>query len=437
MNVSIFGLGYVGCISLGCLAQDGHTCVGVDVLPSKVDFINQGKPTVIEKDIDGIIREQHRAGRIQATIDSTRAVLNSAVSIVCVGTPSTGNGHLNLQAIYRVAEQIGQGIKEKDSDHVVVIRSTVLPGTNAKVRDIIAAVSGKTHGRHFVVVSNPEFLREGSAVQDFYQPPYTLIGTDVPAAVEPLRELYRKVDAPLMITDIATAELIKYVNNAFHAFKITFANEVGNICKKIGVDSHRLMEIFCMDRKLNISPCYLKPGFAYGGSCLPKDMKALKTIAHDHYLECPVLESIERSNECQKRIVLDQLIELQKQRIGFLGLSFKSGTDDLRYSPILDVIEILLGKGFDIRIYDRNVHLSRLVGANREYILKKIPLVSRFLVNDLSEILGHSEVIVLVNREREFEPFLSTVPANTLIYDLCNLNFKERSTHQNYIGLAW
>jgi GDP-mannose 6-dehydrogenase len=313
----------------------------------------------------------------------------------------------------------------------------VMPGTNAKVREIIEAASLKTHGDHFAVVSNPEFLREGSAVQDFYSPPYTLIGTDQSEAVSRLKELYRKVDAPFVVTNINIAELIKYVNNTFHAFKIIFANEIGNICKKIGVDSHQLMEIFCMDRKLNISPCYLKPGFAYGGSCLPKDLRALKTIAHDHYLDCPVLESIERSNECQKRIVLEQILQLKKQKIGFLGLSFKSGTDDLRYSPILDVIEILLGKGFDIRIYDQNVHLSKLMGANKEYILKKIPLVSQFLADDLFQIREHSDIIVVVNPEKEFEEFLNEMPEDKFIYDLSNIRFAARSRKPNYIGLAW
>jgi GDP-mannose 6-dehydrogenase len=263
------------------------------------------------------------------------------------------------------------------------------------------------------------------------------VGTDHEEAANRLKQLYHKVDAPCVVTDIYIAEMIKYVNNAFHAFKIIFANEVGNICKKIGIDSHRLMEIFCMDRKLNISSCYLKPGFAYGGSCLPKDLKALKTIAHDHYLDCPVLESIDRSNEGQKRIVLEQILELKRKKIGFLGLSFKSGTDDLRYSPILDVIEILLGKGFDIRIYDRHVQLSKLMGANKEYILKKIPLVSQFLVDDLLQVREHADVIVVVNPEKEFEKFLNEMPEDKFIYDLSNIRFEARNRKPNYIGIAW
>jgi GDP-mannose 6-dehydrogenase len=437
MNVGIFGLGYVGCVSLGCLARNGHRCIGVDLNATKVDFINSGKASVVEGEIEAIIHQCCRQGNISATTDSLYAVYHSDISIICVGTPSTNNGHLDLSAIFKVAEEIGKGLREKDRFHVVVIRSTVLPGTNHRVKEIIAKVSGKAAETHFAVVSNPEFLREGSAVKDFYCPPYTLVGTANAQAIAMLRQLYRDIDAPFIVTDVKVAELVKYVNNAFHACKIIFANEIGNICKKMDVDSHKLMEIFCQDKKLNISPYYLKPGFAYGGSCLPKDLKALKTIAHDHYLECPVLETIERSNEFQKKVVLEQIIEFGKEKIGFLGLSFKSGTDDLRNSPILDVIEILLGKGFDVRIYDKNVHFSKLMGANKEYILKKIPFVSKFLVKNLDALIDHSEVIVVVNREKEFEDILNRLAPERLIYDLVNIDFEGKNRMKNYVGLAW
>jgi GDP-mannose 6-dehydrogenase len=437
MNVAIFGLGYVGCVSLGCLARTGHRCIGVDLNETKVNYINCGKASVAEGEIETIIRQYRKQGNISATSDSLYAVRHSDISIICVGTPSTNNGHLDLSAIFKVAEEIGNGLKDNDRFHVVVIRSTVLPGTNHKVKEIIQNVSGKAAESHFAVVSNPEFLREGCAVKDFYCPPYTLVGTTNTRAIAMLQQLYRDIDAPFIVTDVKIAELVKYVNNAFHACKIIFSNEIGNICKKMGVDSHKLMEIFCLDKKLNISPYYLKPGFAYGGSCLPKDLKALKTIAHDHYLECPVLETIERSNEVQKKVVLEQVIEFGKEKIGFLGLSFKSGTDDLRNSPILDVIEILLGKGFDVRIYDKNVHFSRLMGANKEYILKKIPLVSKFLVKDLDALIDHSEVIVVVNREKEFEAVLNRLPPERLIYDLVNIDFERKNRMKNYVGLAW
>ena len=437
MNISIFGLGYVGCVSIGCLAKNGHHCIGVDLSEVKVDFINSGRASIIEKDIDVIISQQHQAGRISATTDFLDAVKNSEVSIICVGTPSTNNGHLNLNAIYKVAEEIGQGLKQKNRFHVVVIRSTVLPGTNEKVRKIIENFSGQESEKHFAVVSNPEFLREGTAVDDYYNPPYTLIGTASQRAADILQQMYLGIEAPFIVTDIKIAEMIKYVNNAFHAHKIIFANEIGNICKKMGIDSHKLMDIFCMDTKLNISPFYLKPGFAYGGSCLPKDLKPLKTIAHDHYVECPVLESIQRSNEFQKKVVLEQILAFEKDKIGFLGLSFKGGTDDLRNSPILDIIEILLGKGLDIRIYDQNVRLSELIGANREYVLKKIPYVSKFIVETSGEIIAHADVIVIVNKEKEFEAILTDIPENKIIYDLVNIDVPHKQLRENYTGIAW
>jgi len=437
MNISIFGLGYVGCVSIGCLAKNGHRCIGVDLNEVKVDFINSGRASIIEKEIDIIISQQYQAGRISATADFLNAVKDSEVSIICVGTPSTNNGHLNLSAIYKVAEEIGEGLKQKDTFHVVVIRSTVLPGTNEKVNHIIQNVSGKNGEKHFAVVSNPEFLREGTAVNDYFNPPYTLIGTTNQRAVDILKQMYLSIEAPFIVTDIKIAEIIKYVNNAFHAHKIIFANEIGNICKKMEIDSHKLMDIFCMDTKLNISPYYLKPGFAYGGSCLPKDLNALKTIAHDHYVECPALESIQRSNEFQKKVVLEQILQFEKNKIGFLGLSFKGGTDDLRNSPILDIIERLLGKGFDIRIYDQNVHFSELMGANREYILKKIPYVSKFIVETSAEIIAHADLIVIVNKEKEFETILTEVPEHKILYDLVNIDVPNKHLRKNYTGIAW
>ncbi|MFX0142407.1 MAG: nucleotide sugar dehydrogenase, partial [Candidatus Hodarchaeota archaeon] len=374
---------------------------------------------------------------IRATVNSFDAIKNSEVSIICVGTPSTNDGHLDMSTIFKVAKDIGESIKNKDAFHVVIIRSTVLPGTNEKVKQTIQTVSGKTGDKHFAVVSNPEFLREGTAVKDYYNPPFTLIGATSKRAIDKLKLLYKHIDAPFITTDIKIAEMIKYVNNAFHAQKIIFANEIGNICKKLEIDSHKLMEIFCMDTKLNISPYYLKPGFAYGGSCLPKDLKALRTIAHDNYLECPVLDNIERSNEFQKRLVLEKIIQFEKDKIGFLGLSFKAGTDDLRNSPILDVIEILLGKGFDIRIYDNNVNISKLTGANKEYILKKIPYVSKFLVDKPEVIIDYSDLIVVVNKEKEFADILNKVPEEKTIYDLVNIEFKNKEKKKNYSGVAW
>ncbi len=418
-NISIFGLGYVGCVGMGCLAQQGHRMVGVDTEATKVSFIDQGRPTIIEKDIDGILAEQHAAGRISATRDATLAVSQTEVSFICVGTPPSSTGHLNLTAIHKVAEQIGEALRHKNNGrHVIALRSTVLPGTGAAVSEIIARASGQVAGHDFAVVSNPEFLREGSSVEDFAHPSFTLIGTNCEWAADVMREVYSKIDAPFTVTSQEVAEMMKYVCNSFHALKITFANEVGNICEKLKIDSRQLMEVFCQDTKLNISKAYLKPGFAYGGSCLPKDLRALRTIAHDHYLQTPVLEAIERSNEFQKDIALKRILDFGKQNVAFLGLAFKAGTDDLRESPIVDVIERLLGKGYNIRIYDPHVQVSQLTGANRDYILQKIPFISRFISDDLTGVIENSDVVVVVNKMPGLTDALKGASAGKVIYDL-------------------
>lgn len=436
MNISVFGMGYVGCICLGCLAKNGHNVIGVDINKSKVDHINNGKSVIIENGIEKIIHEQWQLRHVSATENAYEAVLRTNVSLVCVGTPSTGNGHLNLKSIFNVTNEIAKAIMDKKEFHVVVLRSTVLPGTNEKVAILLENVSRKMNGTDFSVVTNPEFLREGSAVNDFYTPPYTLLGSTDEKAINITKEIYAEIDAPIIITDPKTAEILKYVNNAFHALKITFANEVGNICKGIGIDSHELMDIFCMDTKLNISKKYLKPGFSYGGSCLPKDLKALKTIAHDLYIECPVLENIERSNEEQKNNVLNNILKFGKNKIGFVGISFKEGTDDLRNSPIIDIIEKLIGKGYEILIFDRNVRLSQLIGANKDYILKKIPYISNFIIEDIRLLVDFSEIIVVVNNEDEFNSIYDKIPNDKIIYDLVNVQYNNYKT-ENYVGISW
>ncbi|HTD67950.1 MAG TPA: UDP-glucose/GDP-mannose dehydrogenase family protein [Candidatus Limnocylindria bacterium] len=421
MNISIFGLGYVGCVGAGCLAKLGHKVVGVDPQATKVEFINQGKATIVEPGIDELIATERRVGKISATLDVTEAIRATDVSFICVGTPSTTTGHLDLSAVCHVAEQIGLALKNKKGRHVIAIRSTVLPGTIVRIANILGVSSGKRAGEDFAVVSNPEFLREGTSIEDFSHPPFTLVGTDVEWAKEMMQQVYSGIDAPFLVTAPHLAEMVKYVCNSFHALKIAFANEVGNICDKLQIDSHALMDIFCRDTKLNISRAYLKPGFAYGGSCLPKDLKALCTIAHDHYLSCPLLESIEKSNQHQKDLVCREIQRINKQNVGFLGLSFKPGTDDLRESPIVDVIERLLGKGFNVRIYDRNVHVSRLTGANKEYIVQKIPFIGRFITDDLPEVLEGSDLIVVVNNEPGLKEALQRLPADKMVYDLARV----------------
>ena len=434
MNISIFGLGYVGCVSVGCLSNNGHRVIGVDVMPSKVELINQGKPTIIEKDIDRLIAENWKEGRASATTDYREAVLGTDVSIICVGTPYSPEGHLNLTAIYETARQIGEVIREKDSLHIVAIRSTVLPGTNYKVGQILEEASGKNRNEGFAVVSNPEFLREGTAVKDYYNPPVTVIGTDNPKAGRIMKEVYRGIDAPVEETQIEVAELIKYVNNSFHALKVSFANEVGNICKKLGIDSHQLMNLFCMDHQLNLSSYYLKPGFAFGGSCLPKDLKALRTLAHDFYLKSPVLNSVLDSNENQKEMAYNMVMEKGVKRVGILGLSFKKGTDDLRYSPVVDLAEKLLGKGYTLSIYDKNVNISKLTGTNKQYIDQHIPHLSELISDQLDKVVENSDLVVISHKEPEFDCINTRYPDKTFI-DLVKI--KDGVSNGNYEGICW
>jgi GDP-mannose 6-dehydrogenase len=434
MNISIFGLGYVGCVSLACLSENGHKAIGVDVIPHKNNLINEGKATIIEKDIDKLIESNWKKGRISSTLDFKEAVMQSEISIICVGTPSDVNGHLNLNAIYDTAAQIGKALSRKDDFHIIVIRSTVLPGTNKKVGEIIAESSGKKRNEGFAIVSNPEFLREGSAVKDYYNPPVTVIGTDSDIASKKIVEMYDGINTPIAETSIEIAELIKYVNNSFHALKVSFANEVGNICKKMNIDSHELMNLFCMDKQLNLSSYYLKPGFAFGGSCLPKDLKAFKTMAHDFYLESPVLNSILESNENQKNQALKLVLDRNARNIGILGLSFKKGTDDLRYSPIVELAETLLGKGFSILIYDKNVNISKLSGTNKAYIDKHIPHLSELISDDLDKVISNSETVIISHDEPEFKQINTKYPDKHFI-DLVKI--KDNVNTENYEGICW
>jgi GDP-mannose 6-dehydrogenase len=435
MRISIFGLGYVGCVGLGCLAKNGHRVIGVDINPFKVEQINKGRATILEKDIDTIIREEFEKGNISATTCASEAVLSTELSIICVGTPSAHHGHLDLSYIYKTAEEIGAALKFKDSFHTVVIRSTVLPGTNRKLGEIIEQHSNKKRGASFSVVSNPEFLREGSAVKDYYHPAITVIGGDHHLALEKVTSLYRCLDAPIEITDIEVAEVIKYVNNSFHALKIAFSNEVGNVCKSLSIDSHKVMDLFCKDTRLNISCAYFKPGFAYGGSCLPKDLKGFATIAHDHYVSTPVLSCIEASNEHQKQIAYELITKTGKRDIGFIGLSFKEGTDDLRYSPSVDLAETLIGKGYRLTIYDENVHLSKLIGANKSFINERLPHLSDLICNDLETTIRTNDVVVINHRDFDAEAYYHLLEKKHTVIDL--MRIKKIETLPNYEGICW
>lgn len=435
MIISIFGLGYVGCVSLGCLAKNGHEVIGVDVSSFKVDLINQGQPTIQEKDINDIIWQGFATRRISATTCAEEAVHNTELSIICVGTPPAENGHLNLSYIFKTAEQIGKALKTKESFHTVVIRSTVIPGTNKRYGEIVEEFSGKKRGVHFSVVSNPEFLREGSAVHDYYHPAVTVIGGDNTYAVEKVASLYSCLDAPIEITDIKEAEIIKYINNSFHALKIAFSNEVGNICKSLHIDPFKVMELFCKDTRLNISTAYLKPGFVYGGSCLPKDLKGLVTLGHDNYLDTPVLAMINSSNEQHRKKAFELVNNTGKKNVCLVGLSFKEGTDDLRFSPFVELAETLIGKGFHVTIYDEYVCLSKLIGANKAYINERLPHLSQHISNDLDAAIAGNDVVIISHRNFDAKRYRHLLKEKAAIIDLVRIHGLEELP--NYEGICW
>ncbi len=435
MNISIFGLGYVGCVSLGCLAKNGHKVIGVDTNTTKVEQINAGKATIIERDVDIIIAEQRAAGLISATSDTFLAVAGSDISIVAVGTPSTDKGHLNLQYIFKVAENIGEALQHKDTFHIIAIRSTIMPGTCDKFADIVERVSGKKRNENFAIVDNPEFLREGTAVHDYYNPPLTLIGSDNRDAAEKVAGLYRQLPGEIIIADLKVAEIMKYINNTYHALKISFGNEIGNICSELGIDSHKVMDIFCKDRQLNISPYYFKPGFAYGGSCLPKDLKGLQTLAHDLYIDVPLIDSIHKTNDIQIQRAVKMIYRYWNKKLGFLGLSFKAGTDDLRNSPAVNVIEALLGKGCEMSIYDKNINLAMLTGTNKEYIDSRIPHLASLLTDDPHSLIENCDVIIINTREPEFLSLVADID-NKVIIDFVRLD-ETLVPKSNYVGINW
>lgn len=437
MKISVMGLGYVGAVSAGCLAKEGHQVIGVDSERNKVDLFNSGQSPIVEKDIGDIIRRAVASGDLRATTDVADAVNNSELSLVCVGTPSQVNGGLDLQFVRRVCEQIGRAIAGKKDFHTVVIRSTMLPGT---MRELVIPVleehAGSKAGTGFGVCINPEFLREGTAVHDFYHPPKTVIGGSDSRSIGILARLFDKLDAPLIKTDLETAEMVKYSDNAWHALKVGFANEIGNICKALNLDSHKVMDIFCQDTKLNLSPYYLKPGFAFGGSCLPKDVRALTYKARNLDLELPILNAILPSNTLQVERGIKLVMEKGHRKVGVLGFSFKAGTDDLRESPIVELIERLIGKGFDLRLYDRNVSLASLQGANRDYILKHIPHISRLMVDSIDAVLDHAQTLVLGNAAPEFNDIPARASDGQYVIDLVRVS-PSRSIPGKYNGICW
>lgn len=438
MRISIFGLGYIGSVTGASLAAAGHDVIGVDANADKVALVNAGRSPVIEPGLDELLGKAVADGKIRATTNPKEAVDGSELSLICVGTPSQRNGSLNLDYLERVTHQIGEAMSDIDHYHVVVVRSTVLPGTtHGMVIPALEHASGKKYGEGFGVAVNPEFLREGTALKDFRHPPLTLVGHNHAMDATQTLGLYGGTDAPLVDTTIRVAEMVKYTSNVWHALKVCFANEIGNLCKRMDVDSHQLMEIFCADSKLNISPYYLKPGFAFGGSCLPKDVRAMQYRAKELDLELPVLASILPSNRLQIEHAFDEVLETGKKRIGMLGFSFKAGTDDLRESPIVTLAEMLIGKGLCLRIYDKNVSLARLVGANKHYIEQQISHLSSLMVTSIDELIEQSEVIVVGNQSPEFIDALSCVRDDQIVIDLVRLPIAAEPKPKGYRGLCW
>jgi len=439
MRISIFGLGYVGAVCAGCLTARGHDVVGVDVSQVKIDLINDGKSPIVEPGLEELLASAVSKGKLSGTTDFAKAVRETNVSMLCVPTPSKKNGDLELNYIEAVCKSIGEVLKEKSERHTVVVRSTVLPGT---VKNVVIPTleqySGKKAGVDFGVAVNPEFLRESTAIKDYDHPPMTVIGEFDKESGDVLQSLYEELDAPIIRKPVEVAEMIKYTCNVWHAAKVTFANEIGNIAKACGVDGREVMDVVCQDHVLNLSAYYMRPGFAFGGSCLPKDVRALTYRASSLDVKAPLLNSLMVSNEQQVQNAFNVISGYGKRKIALLGLSFKSGTDDLRESPLVELAERLIGKGFELSIYDKNVEHARILGANKEYIESKIPHVSSLLKSDFDAVVNGAEVLILGNGDKAFGELLQNPPAGKQVFDLVGFLKKEATdSNTNYEGICW
>jgi GDP-mannose 6-dehydrogenase len=436
MKISVFGLGYVGTVCAACFADRGHQVIGVDKSTDKVRLIQSGRSPIVERDIDELVRRSVRAGRLEATLDSSDAIARTDISIVCVGTPSQQNGALGLEAIKTVIAEIGHAIRSKMTRHVVVIRSTVLPGTT---RDTIvprlSEASGKTIGDGFGVAFNPEFLREGTSISDFNKPSRTIVGAFDEITAAEVMNLYQDLSGVKIVTEIETAELVKYVDNAWHALKVTFGNEVGLLANALSLDGQEIMKIFCEDKHLNISKAYLRPGFAFGGSCLPKDLRALVYLGRKLDLSLPVLNHVLASNRMLVERGIEWIIDQSSKRIAFLGISFKSGTDDLRESPFVEIVERLIGKGYEIRIFDPNVQLSRLVGANKEYLMRVIPHIADLIVPNISDAIDWAQAIVVTAADPIYLAGLNSVVEEQIVLDFARVDWSndQLATHLDFL----
>lgn len=436
MKVAVFGLGYVGSVSAACFAKLGHQVVGVDVDSQKVDAINNGSSPIVEKGLDEIIRQTVKAGKLRATYNPTEAVETSEVALVCVGTPSLPHGGVDLKYIERVCKEIGAALSDRNNYYTVSVRSTILPGTIERCGRIIAESSGKSEFHDFAVCCNPEFLREAVSVADFFDPPYILLGCPNARSERVMRNLYRGVDAEIVAAPIGVAEFMKYINNTWHALKVSFANEIGSLCRHFRLDSHQVMNLFFRDTRLNISEHYLHPGFAYGGSCLPKDTRGMARLAVESAVMCPVIQGICASNEMHIKRAIDIITGLPGKKVAMLGLTFKPGTDDLRESPYLEVAERLIGKGYRLSIFDSNLQLDKLVGQNKAFVEKHLPHLVALLKPSAEDVLQCAEIVVAGTSARAIEPLLGALSTDVAIVDLVRLGDKFL-TRRNYYGICW
>jgi GDP-mannose 6-dehydrogenase len=437
MKISVFGMGYVGCVSAACLADQGHDVIGVDINQPKIDLINSGKTPIIEEGMEDLVARVVERKKLIATFDAKKAITDSDITMITVGTPSKANGDLDLIYVERVAAKIGQLLANKKGFHIIVLRSTVLPGTTENL--LIPIIEENSHKKVYVdfdVYFNPEFLREGSSIKDFYNPPFTVLGAHDTKASSKLDELFAFIEAPYYKTSLKSAEMLKYVNNTFHGLKVAFANEVGMICKRLNIDSHEVMDLFCLDTKQNLSSYYLKPGFAFGGSCLPKDIRALTYKAKMVDYDSKILNAIVPSNENQIEEALKMIYATKKKKIGMLGLAFKAGTDDMRESPLVTMAETLIGKGYQLSIYDKNVSLAKLTGANKAFIEKEIPHISNLLASSIEEVFNLSEVIIIGSRDPDFE-YIATMDMDKPVIDLVRIATNLADAGGNYQGLCW
>jgi GDP-mannose 6-dehydrogenase len=438
MNITIFGLGYVGAVSLACLARDGHQVIGVDVDQAKLDLIAAGKTPVVEEGMVDLMRQVVASGRVRVTRDTREAILGSELSLVCVGTPSAQNGSQDPSAMLRVTESIGAALRDKQSRHVIVFRSTLVPGTvEETLRPLLERQAGKRDGVDFYTAFQPEFLREGTSIRDYDKPPFTIVGASARAARDRLHELFGHLPCEFHETSIRAAETVKYCCNNFHALKITFANETARLCEALGVDPFEVMDLVCKDRQLNISPAYLKPGFAFGGSCLPKDLRATLHLAKMRDVELPVHGAILTSNRTHIEHAIAKVMASGKRRIGMIGLSFKTGTDDLRESPLVLLAEHFIGKGFQLAIYDPDVQLSNLLGANRRFIEGHVPHIGSLIDADIASVIGKAEVLIVGLAGASIAAALiEHVREDQEVLDLVNLPLRG-NMRGRYSGLCW